>query len=108
MFYDKRINDMKRPSECNSLEEIREQIDAIDSQIMRLFGERFLFVKEVVKYKKSDEASIIAADRRAIVLKRRREMAIENNLNPDIFEDIYSNLIEYFIEEELKIVKSHK
>jgi len=99
---------MKLPEECKSLEEVRDHIDAIDTEIMKLFGKRFLFVKEVVKYKNKDQESIIAADRRAAVLKRRREMAIENKLDPDVFEDIYSILIEHFIEEELKIVKSHK
>lgn len=99
---------MKLPSDCNSLEELRQHIDEIDTEIMKLFGTRFMFVKEVVKYKDKDEQSIIAADRRAAVLKRRRELALENNLDPDVFEDIYSILIEHFIEEELKIVKSHK
>lgn len=97
-----------QPSECKSIEDVRQNIDAIDAEIMRLFGLRFEFVKEVVKYKKNDEASIIAADRRAYVLQKRREMALQNNLNPDVFENLYANLIEHFIEEELKIVKSNK
>lgn len=99
---------MKQPSECKSLEELRIEIDTIDSQIFQLFGRRFSFVKEVVKYKKHDEESIIAADRRAFVLKQCREKAIQNNLDPDVFEDIYSILIEHFIEEELKIIKPNK
>ena len=113
MFYNKRILirkkcSMKKPSDCTSIEEVRAQIDAIDTEIFKLFGERFAFVKEVVKYKKHDEESIIAADRRAVVLQRARQKALENNLDPDVFEDIYSILIEHFIGEELKIVKSNK
>jgi len=99
---------MKQPSDCNCIEDVRAEIDALDEQIMMLFGRRFKFVQEVVKYKKSDEQSIIAPERRAKVLERRRELAVENGLDPDIFEDIYRNLIKHFIEEELKIVNSRK
>lgn len=97
---------MKMPQDCTSLDEVRIEIDAIDDQIFKLFGRRFDFVKEVVKYKNHDTESIIAADRRSAVLNRARQKAEENNLDPDVFEDIYSILIEHFISEELKIVKN--
>jgi hypothetical protein len=32
------------------------------------------------------------------------EWAVENDLDPDIFEGIFRKLIEYFITEEMKIV----
>lgn len=94
---------MKLPQECNSIEEVRQQIDAVDSEIMRLFGLRFKYVQEVVKYKSRDRESIVASKRREEVLKRRRELAELNGLNPDIFENMYKMLIDHFIEEELKI-----
>src|SRR5690554_7828463 len=95
---------MVQPNECTSLDEVRKQIDRIDEQIMVLFGERFQFVKEVTKYKKSDTDSIIAHERRAKVLQRIRQLAEQNNLNPDEFEKMYENLIEHFIQEEIKLV----
>lgn len=95
---------MKLPQECKSLEEVRQQIDSVDSEIMRLFGLRFKYVQEVVKYKAGDRDSIVAAKRREEVLKKRRELAELNGLNPDIFENVYKMLIDHFIEEELKIV----
>ena len=99
---------MKKPSDCNCIEDVRAEIDALDEKIMELFGKRFKFVKEVVKYKSNDEASIIAPDRRAKVLARRRELAIQNGLDPDVFENMYAGLIKHFIEEELKIVNKDK
>jgi isochorismate pyruvate lyase len=96
---------MKQPSECSTIEEVRKEIDAIDSQIMTLFGKRFQFVKEVVKYKAADKVSIIAANRRAAVLQRIRTLAEQNGLQPDEFEAIYQQLIEHFIQEELKLIQ---
>ncbi len=95
---------MKNPSDCKSIEEIREHIDQIDQEIMELLGKRFGFVKEVVKYKNPDKDSIIAEERKNKVLQERRKLATENGLNPDIIEKIYKELIEYFISEELKII----
>ncbi|MDA3882648.1 MAG: chorismate mutase [Bacteroidales bacterium] len=95
---------MLKPDECTSLDEVRKQIDEIDEQIMALFGTRFQFVQEVTKYKKPDAESIIAHERRAKVLNRIRQLAEDNHLNPDEFEKMYENLIEHFIQEEIKLV----
>ncbi len=95
---------MKTPSECNNIEDIREAIDMIDRQLIGLLSNRFGYVKEIVKYKKHDKESIIAKDRYDKVLKKRRELAEIHGLNPDVIEDIYKRLIQYFIDEELKII----
>jgi len=92
------------PHECNNIEEARKEIDAIDYKIMKMFGLRFQYVKNVVKFKEKTPESIIAAERKKIVIEKRREWAVENNLDPDVFEGIFMNLIEYFIAEEMKIV----
>jgi len=99
---------MKTPTECNSLDEIRDHIDAIDQEILQLLSDRFEYVKEVVKYKNPDKDSIIAKDRKDAVIQRRREWALHYGLDPDTIEKIYRTLIDYFIEEELKIIKSRK
>lgn len=96
---------MKKPCECSSIDEVRTEIDSLDAQIMELFGRRFQFVKEVVKYKAADKDSIVAANRRSKVLSRIRVLAEENGLNPDEFENVYKQLIEHFISEELKLIQ---
>jgi isochorismate pyruvate lyase len=95
---------MKYPDECKNLEELREHIDLIDQNIIKLLGKRFGYVKEVVKYKEPNKDSIIAAKRKNEVLQKRRDLAKKHGLNPDIIENIYKQLIEYFINEELKII----
>lgn len=96
---------MKNPENCRSIEEIREAIDGIDHQIMKLYSERYGFVKEIVKFK-ADEASVIAESRQMEVIGKRREWAVEFGLNPDLFEDIFWTLIRYNVQEELEILKN--
>lgn len=93
----------KAPHECESITDVRNEIDNIDKVIVRLLADRFEYVKEVVKYKKKDSSSIEASDRRREMLAHRREWAEECGLSADVIETIYDTLVEYFIEEEKKI-----
>lgn len=97
------IND-RLPSECTSIAEVRHEIDNIDKVIVRLLGERFGYVKEVVKYKEKTADSIEASGRRNEALADRRKWAAEAGLDPDVIEELYDRLIRYFIEEEKKIM----
>ena len=93
----------KRPAECTSINDVRDEIDNIDRVIVELLSKRFQYVKEVVKYKENTPASIEAPQRRQAVLEARRKWAQEKGLDPDVIEGMYDNLIRYFIEEEMKI-----
>ncbi len=93
----------KAPQECSNIAEVRNEIDNIDKVIISLISQRFEYVKEVVKYKSKDSASIEASDRRQQMLSHRREWAEQNGLSADVIENIYDTLVTYFIEEEKKI-----
>lgn len=93
----------RKPEECTNIMEVRNEIDNIDKAIIELLGQRFEYVKEVVKYKDKSPESIIASDRRNAVIEGRRQLAVENGLDPDVIGDMYDRLIKYFISEELKI-----
>jgi len=93
----------KKPHECTNIVEVRNEIDNIDREIVRLLAERLGYVKEVVKYKDPTPEAILATERRDAVLKSRREWAEELGFNPDTTEEIYKILIGYCIEEETKL-----
>jgi len=92
---------MKNPGDCSTIDEIRDEIDSIDNQIITLLGKRFLYVKEIVKFKKSVE-DVIARERYNKVFEVRRKWAVEKGIDPDVVENIYKILIHYFIEEQKK------
>lgn len=95
----------KLPHECTNINEVRQEIDNIDYEIIRLLATRFGYVREVVKYKEKNDSSIEAPDRRAAVLKSRSEWAEKVGLAPDVVEEIYNRLIDYYIEEEKKLIR---
>jgi isochorismate pyruvate lyase len=86
------------------MEEIRNQIDLIDQEIIRLFAQRSDYVHEIVKYK-TDEESVIAIDRKEMVIKQRSEWAESLGLNKDTFRDLYTRLLQQNISEELQLLK---
>lgn len=97
----------KSPSECKSKEEIRTQIDRIDEEIISLFGLRFQYVSEIVKYKTNAE-SVVAQDRKDQVIKQRGEWAEKYGLDKETFEQIYRFLVDHNIGKELEILKKKK
>ncbi len=93
------------PEDCKNIEEIRQAIDEIDYQILKLFSQRCEFVKEIVKFK-TDAVSVIAENRQKEVIAKRREWATELAMNPDLFENIYWMLMHHNIQEELKMLEN--
>jgi isochorismate pyruvate lyase len=97
-------NPMKLPRECHSIEEVRQEIDEIDSAIIGLIGKRFSFIKEIVKYKNNTD-EVYAKTRYNTVISERREIAASHHLNPDVIESIYRIMMDYFIKEQLELLK---
>jgi isochorismate pyruvate lyase len=65
---------MKAPEECESLQDVRAEIDRIDRDVIAALGRRFAYVKAAAKFK-TGEAGVKAADRFAAMLQHRREWA---------------------------------
>jgi len=97
----------KLPEECENINDIRKGIDNIDKKIIDLLAKRFLYVKEVVKFKFNKD-DVIAQKRYDEVITVRREWAIANQLDPDLIENIYRSLLNYFIEEEIKLLEQRQ
>lgn len=95
----------KLPGECTNINEVRNEIDNVDFDLIKLLSNRFGYVREVVKYKENTNDGIEASDRRAAVIASRRKWAEEAGINPDVIENIYNTLIDYFITEEKKLIQ---
>ncbi|MEG4231455.1 isochorismate lyase [Microcoleus sp. Pol11C3] len=96
---------MKDPDECANIHEVREEIDIIDREVIDALSKRFKYVVAAARFKTS-EAGVRSPDRFHAMLQQRREWALESGLNPDVVENIYRDLVNYYIEEELKHYKS--
>ena len=91
---------MKKPDRCKNITDIRTEIDQLDRQVIAIIGQRFEYVKAAAKFKTS-ETSVKAPERFQAMLQQRRAWAEEEGLNPDVIENIYRDLVNYFIKEEL-------
>jgi isochorismate pyruvate lyase len=91
---------MREAIDCKDMSEIRTEIDALDRTIVHLIGRRYNYVKAAAKFKTS-ETSVKAPERFKSMLVERREWAIEEGLNPDAIEKMYSDLVKHFITEEM-------
>jgi isochorismate pyruvate lyase len=92
---------MPSPEDCDSLHDVRAEIDALDEEIIRLLGRRAGYVHAAARFKTS-EAHVSAPDRQVAMLQVRREWAKREGLSPDVIEDVYRRLVAYFIEREMQ------
>lgn len=67
---------------------LREQIDAVDSQIMDLLERRLALVAAVGEVKGAHGLPIYAPDRERAMIARRRAEAAARGLPPDLIEDV--------------------
>ncbi|MDE7176750.1 MAG: chorismate mutase [Lachnospiraceae bacterium] len=85
---------------CNSLEEVRANIDRIDDEIIRLIAERGTYVVQASAFKK-DEEGVKDTGRVERVIEKVREKAIEYGASPDMIEALYREMISRFVNMEM-------
>lgn len=91
------------PEECQSLSDVRSQIDSIDRDLVALLGRRLNYVKAAAKFKvPQDEAE--KRKRFVSMLRTRREWAELEALNPEIIEEFFTMLIKYYAQQEHLII----
>lgn len=95
------------PDECADMQDIRNEIDFLDQAVIKILGMRFKYVLAASKFKTS-ETSVRAPEHFKAMLAKRREWAEVEGLSPDAIEKLYTDLVNHFIEEEMKRWKSHQ
>lgn len=78
-----------------------EGIDALDREVVALIGRRARYVEAAAHFKTS-ESSVRAPERRKAMLDARRQWATEEGLDPDVIENAYRNLVDYFVQREMR------
>lgn len=89
------------PQDCQNMNDIRVEIDAMDQAIIAILGKRYKYVQAAAKFKTS-QASVRASERFQSMLTQRRVWAKNHGLNEKIIEKIYTDLVNHFIAEEMK------
>jgi isochorismate pyruvate lyase len=90
------------PEECQTLDELRVQIDAIDEEIISLLTTRFGYTCSAHRFK-TNEYEIRDPARVEQVLEKVKYKAQKNGFDEQVTKQVYEILIQYCIEEQLKI-----
>lgn len=77
------------------LKESRKKIDVIDEKIIRLLKERTDLVKEIGHEKEKESLPIVDLEREKEVLEKIKAVAKEKNIDEEIVEKIFKDIIEY-------------
>jgi isochorismate pyruvate lyase len=97
---------LKRAEECKSIDEVRNQIDLIDAELIRLFAKRTDYVRAVTKFKGNTPDEIIAESRRQLVIEQRSVWAEKHGLDKAMYAQLFTFLIDHNISLEFELLKN--
>jgi isochorismate pyruvate lyase len=89
---------------CESLEQAREKIDAIDTALIEMIATRQFYVDQAVHFKKSIQ-DVQSPERVEQIIQKVRAQAVELGIDPDLVEQLYRAMIQQFIQRELKEIR---
>jgi len=85
---------------CDSLQEVRDEIDKIDMKLVDLISERSHLIRQAAAFKNSVD-EVKAEDRIDDIMQRVRKRAIELNINPNMISDLFTIMIDEMVETEI-------
>jgi isochorismate pyruvate lyase len=89
-----------REEHLESLDEVRERIDNVDREIVRLLAERGGYVRQAARFKKTRK-EVEAPQLVEQVMEKVRALAKEYGANHEVVEATYHAMISRFIEYEM-------
>lgn len=90
---------IKKPSDCTSMEDVRTEIDRLDAELVKLIGERFTYVDMAWQFKKNPEDATVPW-RIQQVIEKVMAHAEKENVPPQLIEALWRQMIGWFIQYE--------
>lgn len=90
----------KAPQDCANMDEVRVEIDRIDSALVTLIAERFGYVERAWQIKLAEKAAANVPWRNQQVIDRVRAKAEAEGVPPDLCEALWRQMIGWFIQYE--------
>jgi isochorismate pyruvate lyase len=85
---------------CNSLEEVRTEIDKLDTHLVDLISKRSHLIRQAASFKNSVD-EVKAEDRIEFILQRARHHAIEKSVSPNMISELFVIMIDEMVETEI-------
>lgn len=77
----------------NALKELRVQIDELDAQLVEILKKRTSLTSKIGQYKSEVGLPIYVPSRETAMLQKRRKEAEQQNVSPDLIEDVLRRVI---------------
>jgi len=100
------MNALRPPEACQSMAELREQIDAIDVELLTLLTTRSRYIDRAVDLKRIEGLPARTTDRVAEVLSKVVVTAADLGLDPELARTLWSELIQWSIERERRVLST--
>ncbi len=91
---------MKSPAECETMADLRAQIDRLDIALIDLLADRAGYIDRAAQIKAKIGMPARTTDRVAEVVANVRRLAEARGLDPDLAEALWRQLIEWAIARE--------
>lgn len=91
---------MLDPSDCPDMPVLRTQIDALDRELVHLLRRRAGYIDRAIEIKSEAGLPARIPDRVEDVVTKVRATAIEEDLDPDLIEILWRQLIDWSIARE--------
>ncbi|HXG77811.1 MAG TPA: chorismate mutase [Methyloceanibacter sp.] len=96
----------RKAQDCSNMEEVRTEIDRIDTALVDLIGERFTYVDRAWQLKQSPAEARVPW-RIQQVIDRVRARAAQNGIPPELAEALWRQMIGWFIQYEEEKLQQH-
>ncbi len=95
---------MKAPADCQTMQELRVQIDLLDAEIVAKLAARAGYIDRAIQLKQIEQMPARVEDRVEQVVDRVRVRALIEGLDPALTEDLWRRLIEWSIAREERVL----
>ena len=96
------------PEGKNALEIYRDQIDALDNELIEIFFQRINVVEEIARYKKENNVTIYQPNRWDSIVRSRIENGFSKGLSEKFIKSIFQSIHNESIEHQAQIMNEEK
>lgn len=98
------MDKFRHPADCHTMSELRQQIDALDEDLVALLALRSRFIGRATVLKEAEGLPARVTDRVAEVLDKVSAAASERELDPDLARTLWTEIIEWSIQRESEVL----
>ena len=105
--FTQKLKEFKNNKNDTNTKKYREQINALDRELIDLFAKRFDIVRAVGKFKAEKGITVVQSERVVEVTERAVQMGLEKNLDENFIRGLYKSMIDLAHVMEHEIVEQH-